>query len=130
MPTLKLVGRLSYIESELGRSIRLKFAYIDMAEKIDHYSDLTSREYKNTYNKLIRNCGDNTAERVLPYDDTEFTVLVLGAYTHEDFDDLVGRDCVIHVSLNKYNFVSTFDYNRGTNISGSTLYLKNIVMLS
>lgn len=101
MTTLKLYGRLSYIDKQVH------FVF-------DNDIDPDRRSHA----KLVRACDDGAR----PYTRDEFTVSKPPA----DISEFVGRDCIVHVTVVAYSFKSSYDRNRGDLVTGHRLQLRDI----
>lgn len=99
---LRLKGHFSYID----RYNQLKFIFIDDKSKF----------------KLLSHC---IADRV-PFTDSEFTIKILTQPPAEDICDKVGLECIVHVKLKPYKFISRLDRNNGELVSGISLILMDI----
>ena len=80
----------------------------------------------------MRHCVETEpGSMAMPFSDDEFTVHVRGnmfngEHPKSAFADFIGRDCAVYVTVNKYSFRSSFEYNKGVLLEGYNLYLADI----
>lgn len=107
---LRLEGHFSYI----SKYNKLVFTHLDVVD--------TPNE---TREKLARHCPDGSA-----HNRAGFTVGLsrrdMKGGIPEDIQGLVGLDCIVHVVIAPYNFVSKLETNFGEAIVGNQLVLEDI----